>query len=100
MHPEMPIVDLEDFLSAVKYEFGGSEVQQDKCLERETANKKQIPFLLFQAVMFAGVRYVSMAALKEAGFGSREAARRALFSRVRVCLTPVAESRHCALSDG
>ena len=95
MHPEMPIVDLVDFSG-----FGASEVQQGKCLEGGTANEEQIPFLLFQAVMFAGVGYVSMAALKEAGFTSREAARYILLSRVRVRLTPAANIGHCALSDG
>lgn len=84
VHCSMPILDLEDFLSAVKYGSISQDGQRGRGIERENALKKQIPFLLFQAVMFAGVGFVSMSALRDAGYHSRETARRMFFSRVRV----------------
>jgi len=84
IHPIMPILDLEEFLSAVKYGHANHDGQQGRGIEREIASKKQIPLLLFQAVMFAGVGVVSMKVLKEAGYASRESAERIFFSRARV----------------
>ncbi len=49
----------------------------------QIANKR-IQLLLFQAIMLAGVRLVSMKALREAGYTSRESAIRIFFSRVKV----------------
>jgi len=49
----------------------------------QIANKR-IQLLLFQAIMLAGVRFVSTKALREAGFTSRESAIRIFFSRVKV----------------
>jgi hypothetical protein len=68
----------------VKYGFAGLEGEKGKGVEREIAGKKQIPFLLFQAVMFAAVEFVSLKSLNEAGYKSRETAKRAFFARVRV----------------
>ena len=87
VHRSMPLLDLEEFLSAVKYGYEGLEGEEGVGVERENANRKQISFLLFQAVMFAGVEYVPLKSLKEAGYKSREDAQRAFFSRVRVSLT-------------
>jgi hypothetical protein len=84
VHPSLPILDLEEFLSAVKYGYSTEDKQRGRCVERENAAKKQIPFLLFQAVMFAGVAYVGMDLLRSAGYHNREAALRVFFSRVRV----------------
>ncbi|KAF4610381.1 hypothetical protein G7Y89_g15738 [Cudoniella acicularis] len=80
----MPILDLEEFLSAVKYGYEGLSDQKGKGIERENAGRKQISFLLFQAVMFAGIEYVSMKVLKEAGYSSRESAKRVFFGRVKL----------------
>lgn len=85
VHGSMPILDLEEFLSAVRYGSETLDGQRGRGIERENALKKQIPFLLFQAVMFAGVGYVSMSALRAAGYENRETAKRTFFSRVRVC---------------
>jgi len=84
VHSSMPLLDLEEFLSAVKYGYQGLDDQNGIGIECEKANKKQIDFLLFQAVMFAGVEYVPMKALRAAGYGNREDAQRVFFSRVRV----------------
>jgi hypothetical protein len=84
VHGGMPLLDLEEFLSTVKYGYQNLDGQKGVGVERETANRKQISFLLFQAVMFAGIEYVSMGALREAGYETREDAQRVFFSRVRV----------------
>jgi hypothetical protein len=80
VHGTMPLLDLEEFLSAVQYGYNA----------REITEKKQIPLLLFQAVLFAGVSFTNMEALKEAGYRSRGSAQREFFSRVRVSLLPTA----------
>lgn len=85
VHGNTPILDLEEFLSAVKYGSAAADGQRGRGIERENAQKKAIPLLLFQAVMFAAVGFVSMSALRNAGYSDRETARRAFFSRVRVC---------------
>ena len=84
VHSSMPILDVEEFLSAVKYGYGGLDGQKGKGIDRENENRKQISFLLFQAVMFAGIGYVSTRVLKEAGYNNRESAKRVFFNRVRV----------------
>jgi hypothetical protein len=84
VHGNMPILDLEEFLSAVKYGSEASDGQRGRGIERENAQKEQIPLLLFQAVMFSGVGFVSMSALRSTGYHSREEAEKVFFSRVRV----------------
>jgi hypothetical protein len=86
IHPMTPILDLEEFLSAVKYGQLGLDDEKGKCIEREMDGRKQIPFLLFQAVMLAGVGVVSLRDLKEEGYLDRERAGRVFFNRARVCL--------------
>lgn len=84
VHPNFPLLDLEEFLSIVKYGFAGLEDEKGKGVERESAGKKHISFLLFQAVMFAAVEFVGLKSLKEAGYKSKRGAKVALFARVRV----------------
>jgi hypothetical protein len=79
VNPTMPLLDLEEFLSAVKYGTAGPG-----SIARENAGKKQISLLLFQAVMFAGAGFVSLKILREEGFQTRETAKGVLFSRARV----------------
>jgi len=85
VHPTMPVLDLEEFLSSVKYGYESFDGQRGRGIERENAMKKQISLLLFQAVMFAAVSYVPLRSLKDAGYGSREAAKCVFFSRARLC---------------
>jgi hypothetical protein len=85
VHPNIPLLDLEEFLSAVKYGHEAFDGQQGRGVERENALKKQIPLLLFQAVMFAGVSFVPLRSLKDAGYATRDVAKRVFFSRVRLC---------------
>jgi hypothetical protein len=63
------------------------KVREGVGVERENAHRKQISFLLFQSVMFAGVEYAPLKTLKEAGYKTREDAQKAFFSRVRVSFT-------------
>lgn len=75
VHGSMPLLDLYDFMGIVK----------EGCrTEKSIEPRGKISFLLFQAVMFAAVEYVSVQVLKEEGFRSRESAQRILFNRVRV----------------
>jgi hypothetical protein len=68
VHPFMPILDLEDFLTRI--------ARDDPA--------RPISFLLFQAVMFASVAFVPIESLHEAGFSGRKAARKVFFQRVRL----------------
>ncbi|EPE24256.1 Zn2/Cys6 DNA-binding protein [Glarea lozoyensis ATCC 20868] len=84
VHGSMPILDLEEFLTAVKYGYEGLNEQRGKNAERELAGRAQINFLLFQAVMFAGAEFVELKALKAAGWTNREDCRRIMFGRVKL----------------
>jgi hypothetical protein len=84
VHGSMPVLDLEEFLTIVKYGNGGLEAPKREDNRYENAAQRRISFLLFQAVMFAGVGYVSTRVLKEAGYESRESAKRIFFRRVKV----------------
>ena len=72
----------------MKYGQLGLDGERGKCIEREMDGRKQIPFLLFQAVMLAGVEVVALRVLREEGYLDRERAQRVFFNRVRVCLLP------------
>ena len=85
VHPQFPLLDLEDFLSVAKYGLAELDGARGKGIEREDIGKSRIPFLLFQAVMFAGVEFVAMKALRQAGHKTKEEAKKAFFGRVRVC---------------
>ncbi len=68
VHPFMPILDLEDFLSRI--------AQPDR--------SKPISLLLFQAVMFVSITFVPIEHLHAAGFKSRKSARKIFFQRARL----------------
>lgn len=69
VHPYMPLLELHDFLGAINSVDG-------LC--------GQISLFLYHAVMFAGTAYVDVKILKEAGYPSRKAARKAYFQKTRV----------------
>ena len=85
VHPSIPLLDLEEFLSSVKYGYDALDGQRGRGNEREYALKRQTPLLLFQAVMFAGVAFAPLKSLKDAGYQSREDAKQIFFARVRLC---------------
>lgn len=69
VHGYMPLLDLNDFLSAV---------------QRSDGMTGHVSLLLFQAVMFAGAAFVDFEHLRAAGFQTRKAARKAFFQKARV----------------
>ncbi|KAI1753365.1 fungal-specific transcription factor domain-containing protein [Xylaria castorea] len=69
VHPYMPLLDLHDFLTIV---------------DANDGSRGQTSLFLYQAVMFCATAFVSNKALKEAGYTSRKAARRAFFTKARL----------------
>ncbi|KAL2406065.1 Cutinase transcription factor 1 beta [Exophiala dermatitidis] len=68
VHPFLPIIDLQDFMTAVK--------------KNEPANT--VSLLLFQAVMFAGTAYIDMRYLIAQGYVTRKEARKSFFNRIKL----------------
>lgn len=73
VHPYMPLLDMHEFLEIVNTTDG---------------SRGQVSLFLYQAVMFAATAFVDMKYLREAGFLSRKAARKAFFQRTRVSFSP------------
>lgn len=71
VYPSMPILDLADFLSPIAYGSSGGR-------------HRPISLLLFQAVMFVSVTFISAESLHKAGFHSWKDARKTFFRRVRL----------------
>ncbi|KAK8135845.1 fungal-specific transcription factor domain-containing protein [Apiospora sp. TS-2023a] len=69
VHPYMPLMELHDFLAAINSTDG---------------LYGQISLFLYHAVMFASTAYVDVKYLKEAGYSSRKAARKAFFQKTRL----------------
>ncbi|KAI1815020.1 fungal-specific transcription factor domain-containing protein [Poronia punctata] len=69
VHPYMPLLDLHEFLSIV---------------DARDGSRGQTSLFLYQAVMFCATAFVSNKVLKEAGYTSRKAARRAFFTKARL----------------
>ncbi|KAG6006251.1 Cutinase transcription factor 1 beta [Claviceps maximensis] len=69
VYPFMPLIDLHDFLSIV---------------DRRDGLNGQTSLLLYQSIMFSAVAFVDIKYLREAGFSSRKAARKAFFQKTRL----------------
>ncbi|KAJ3579055.1 hypothetical protein NPX13_g1510 [Xylaria arbuscula] len=69
VHPYMPLLDLNSFLSIV---------------DARDGSRGQTSLFLYQAVMFCATAFVSNTSLKEAGYVSRKVARRTFFSKARL----------------
>ncbi|TQV91060.1 C6 transcription factor (Ctf1B) [Cordyceps javanica] len=69
IHPFMPLMDLHPFLSIVNNRNGFNG---------------QMSLLLYHAVLFAATASVDMRRLREAGYTSRKAARKAFFQKTRL----------------
>lgn len=67
VHPHLPIINLEDFIESISEE-----------------GETQVSLLLFQGILFAGSAYVPFDLLRDAGFGTRQDARKAFYQRVQV----------------
>lgn len=68
VHPYLPLLELDEFLTAIQKDDGSSTVS----------------LLLFQAAMFAATAYIDMRYLHSQGYDTRKAARKAFFSRVKL----------------
>jgi hypothetical protein len=69
VHPYMPLMDLLGFLGVIN-RYDGAE--------------GQISLFLYHAVMFSATAFVDMRHLREAGYATRKAARKAFFLKTRV----------------
>ncbi|KAK0379352.1 fungal specific transcription factor domain-containing protein [Colletotrichum limetticola] len=69
VHPYMPLLELYDFLAIIN-------AQDGLC--------GQISLFLYQAVMFSATAFVDMKVLREAGYPTRKAARKAFFQKTRL----------------
>lgn len=69
VHPYMPLIEVHDVLNII---------------DKGSGENGQISLLLFQAIMFAGTAFVDISLLRQAGFTTRKAARKAFFQKARV----------------
>ncbi|PNY29426.1 Cutinase transcription factor 1 beta [Tolypocladium capitatum] len=69
VHPYMPLMDLHEFLGIVG---------------RRDGLNGQASLLLYQAVMFSATAFADMGHLREAGYATRKAARKAFFQKTRL----------------
>lgn len=68
VHPQMPILDLQDFMDSI----------------HQSDGTHSPPLILLQAIMFAGSAFVDMEVLEKLGFGQRRDARKAFYIKVKV----------------
>ncbi|KIW84314.1 hypothetical protein Z517_03564 [Fonsecaea pedrosoi CBS 271.37] len=68
VHPFLPVLDLDDFLSAIE----------------KNEPRDAVSLLLFQAAMFASTAFVDMSYLIAQGYTTRKATRRLFFGRVKL----------------
>lgn len=73
VYPYMPLIDLRHFLSIV---------------DRRDGVNGQTSLLLYHSIMFSAAAFVDIKYLREAGFSSRKAARKAFFQKTRVSKPP------------
>lgn len=78
VHSQMPLLDLDLLASITSY---GKVIPNNT---RTTLDAKPINLLLYQAVLHAGLAYVSTSALTTAGYSTRAAAQRIFSERVRL----------------
>lgn len=76
VHPQVPVLDLENFLSAIAANDG----------------QTRISLLLFHAVMFAASAFVDISHIQTEGYMSRKIVRDVLFRRVKVWINPTFRS--------
>ena len=69
VYPYMPLIDLHHFLGVV---------------DRRDGVNGQTSLLLYQSIMFSATAFVDMKYLREAGFSTRKAARKAFFCKTRL----------------
>ncbi|KAL7797600.1 transcription factor CTF1 [Trichoderma ceciliae] len=85
VHPYMPLIDLHGFLGVIN-RYDGAE--------------GQISLFLYHAVMFSATAFVDMRHLREAGYATRKAARKAFFLKTRLLYDFDYESDRLVLVQG
>ncbi|RFU72312.1 cutinase transcription factor 1 beta [Trichoderma arundinaceum] len=85
VHPYMPLMDLSSFLGIIN-RYDGAE--------------GQISLFLYHAVMFSATAFVDMRHLREAGYATRKAARKAFFLKTRLLYDFDYESDRLVLVQG
>ncbi|KJZ74230.1 Cutinase transcription factor 1 beta [Hirsutella minnesotensis 3608] len=85
VYPYMPLMDLHDFLGVIS---------------RRDGVNGQTSLFLYQAVMFSATAFVEMKYLREAGYASRKAARKAFFQKTRLLYDFDYESDRLVLVQG
>ncbi|KAK5993325.1 Cutinase transcription factor 1 beta [Cladobotryum mycophilum] len=85
VHPYMPLIDLHPFLSVIN---------------RYDGMEGQISLFLYHAVMFSATAFVDMRHLREAGYSTRKAARKAYFQKTRLLYDFDYESDRLVLVQG
>ncbi|OTA01992.1 Zn2Cys6 transcriptional regulator [Trichoderma parareesei] len=85
VHPYMPLMDLVPFLNVIN---------------RYDAAEGQISLFLYHAVMFSATAFVDMRHLREAGYATRKAARKAFFLKTRLLYDFDYESDRLVLVQG
>lgn len=75
-HWRIPVLDLKDAQDTLRATLAGDTLGETEGMS----------FLLFQAIMFAGVSFVDIHHLNQAGYRNREEAQRSLLNRVKVRL--------------
>ncbi|KAL6700013.1 transcription factor CTF1 [Trichoderma pleuroticola] len=85
VHPYMPLMDLIPFLNVIN---------------RYDAAEGQISLFLYHAVMFSATAFVDMRHLREAGYATRKAARKAFFLKTRLLYDFDYESDRLILVQG
>jgi hypothetical protein len=84
IHSTLPIIDIEELMTILGYREMVLGCKTVVCGANSGTSNKKISFLLFQAVLFAGVEYTSTEVLREAGFQDHGSAKRIFFQRVKV----------------
>jgi hypothetical protein len=69
IYPQVPVIDMHNLREIIHYSDGDAG---------------KINLLLFQAIMFAGIRYVDSSLLMSEGYSSRKAAEEAFYQKLRV----------------
>jgi hypothetical protein len=80
IYPLLPIIDLDNFMSAIS----GQGKEEEK-----------VSLLVLQAVLAAGTCYVDMSHLRRSGYFTRDEARNVFFKRAQVCGTELRSRRIC-----
>jgi len=86
VHPYMPLIDEQDFRRIVNKDWSN--------FDSTTQRDERLSLLLYQAILFAGSAFVPMYVLRAGGYTTRKSARKAFFSRTRVCTFPMKVVQH------